>query len=110
MAGHDIATETPGYRVRVEIDGTTVADSTKAVTLAETGYPVRRYLPRADVRLELFKHTDTSTHCPFKGDAEYWSFGERTNVAWSYPAGQSTREAITDLIAFDDARVALHTG
>ncbi len=40
----------------------------------ETGCPVRYYLPAEDVRLDLLTTSDTHTHCPFKGDASYWSW------------------------------------
>ena len=59
--------------VRVEVDGVTVADSRHARILFETGLPARYYLPKTDVRLDLLEHTDTVTHCPYKGSAEYWS-------------------------------------
>ncbi|WP_031467505.1 DUF427 domain-containing protein [Sciscionella sediminilitoris] len=105
MAGHEIITERPGYRVQVRIDGETVADSERAVTLAETGYPLRHYLPRADVRMELLTRSETSTHCPFKGDAEYFGYPGYPDVAWSYAGENALRADITDLICFADERV-----
>lgn len=71
-------------RVRVVIDGTELADTTRAIELRERGYPPRQYLPRDDVRMDLLTPSDTVTHCPFKGDATYFSFGEHKDVAWSY--------------------------
>jgi uncharacterized protein (DUF427 family) len=59
--------------VRVEVDGITVAESTSPRLLFETGLPVRYYLPKTHVRLDLLDPTDSVSHCPYKGDAEWWS-------------------------------------
>ena len=58
--------------VRVEVDGVTIAESASPRLLFETGLPVRYYLPKPHVRLDLLTRTDTATHCPYKGRAEYW--------------------------------------
>lgn len=67
--------------MRVVIDGETVAESTRPTVLFETGLPPRCYLPLSDVRLELLQPSDTTTHCPYKGTAAYWSIrvGGRTH-------------------------------
>ncbi|WP_433305211.1 DUF427 domain-containing protein [Actinoplanes sp. CA-030573] len=74
--------------VRVEIDGTLVADSHRPTLLFETRLPTRYYLPREDVRLDLLVATDLRTGCPYKGTAEYWSLrGDGPappDIAWSY--------------------------
>ena len=64
-------------QVRVEFNGEVLAESTRAIALEETGLPTRYYLPREDVRMDLLTPTDTSSHCPFKGDASYYSTPER---------------------------------
>ncbi len=71
-------------RVQVKLGDTLLADTTRAIELRERGYPPRLYLPREDVRMDLLTHSDTVTHCPFKGDASYFSFGDQADVAWSY--------------------------
>ena len=75
--------------VRVEVDGVTVAESTSPRVLYETGLPPRYYLPKTHVRLDLLVPTDTVSHCPYKGRAEYWSVraGDvvHEDLAWSYP-------------------------
>ena len=60
-------------RVRVDIDGVTVADSAQPRILFETGLPPRYYLPLADVRLDLLRPSATQSHCPYKGTASYWT-------------------------------------
>ncbi|MCG6659798.1 DUF427 domain-containing protein [Halomonas campisalis] len=87
-------------RVRVVIDGTLIADTTCATELRERGYPPRQYLPRDDVRMERLTPSDTLTHCPFKGDAVYFSFGEHQDVAWSYQQPEEGMEAIAGRLAF----------
>ena len=96
-------------RVQVVVGAETLADSTRAVLLHETGLPTRYYLPRDDVDMDRLVPTDTTTHCPFKGDAVYWSArigdGVVTDVAWSYPEPIAERADLTDLICFFDERV-----
>ncbi|MER5748931.1 DUF427 domain-containing protein [Streptomyces sp. NPDC002088] len=90
--------------VQVEIDGTVVADSRRPVLLFETGLPVRYYLPREDVRLDLFEATDHSTGCPYKGTAQYWSWRSGgdvpPNIVWSYPQPLPAVAAVAGLLAF----------
>jgi uncharacterized protein (DUF427 family) len=75
-------------RVRAVFAGETVLDSEGAKILHETGLPPQLYVPIDDLRSELLKPTDHHTHCPFKGDASYWSVvaGDRTaeNAIWTY--------------------------
>ncbi len=62
--------------VRVRLGGTVVADSTRPRMLLESGLPVRCYLPREDVRTDLLEPSYTTTRCPYKGIAHYWSLWE----------------------------------
>ncbi len=90
--------------VRVEIDGTVVADTRRPVLLFETGLPTRYYIPREDVRLDLLVPSDLSTGCPYKGPAAYWSWrggGDApANLVWSYPEPLPAVGAVKDLLAF----------
>jgi uncharacterized protein (DUF427 family) len=90
--------------VRVEIDGTVVADTRRPVLLFETSLPTRYYIPSEDVRLDLLTPTDHSTGCPYKGTARYWSWrGEEDvppNIVWSYPEPLPAVAAIKDRLAF----------
>jgi uncharacterized protein (DUF427 family) len=97
--------------VQVEIDGVTVADSNHPMMLQETGLPTRWYFPKTDVRLDLLEPTDKVTHCPYKGQAQYWSarIGDVTHpdIAWSYRVPIRESAPIEGLIAFYDERVDL---
>ena len=54
--------------VVVEIDGVAVADSVRPVLLFETGLPVRYYLPKTDVRMDLLSATDDHDPLPVQRD------------------------------------------
>lgn len=91
-------------RVRVVIDGVTVADSTSASFLFETGLPTRYYFPKTDVQMDLLTPTDHKTECPYKGFARYWSAtvnGETyENIVWGYDSPFPESERIAGLVAF----------
>lgn len=91
-------------RVQVKDGDTLLADTTRALELRERGYPPRLYLPREDVRMGLLSRSDTVTHCPFKGEAAYFSFGDQADVAWSYEQPLAGMEAIAGMLAFDDEK------
>jgi uncharacterized protein (DUF427 family) len=98
-------------RVRVELDGVVLAESTNARVLFETGLPPRWYIPKTDVRMDLLVPSDTTTHCPYKGQAQYWSVrvGDRIveDVAWSYRTPLPESQKIAGLVAFYNERVDL---
>ena len=75
-------------RVRARFAGEVVLDSTRGALLHESNILPRLYVPLEDVRADLLERTDHATHCPFKGDASYWSVrvGDRVaeNAVWTY--------------------------
>jgi uncharacterized protein (DUF427 family) len=91
--------------VRIEHDGTLLAESSRPVLLFETLLPVRFYLPRDDVAVEL-ERSDTVSYCAYKGRASYLSApnGPR-DIAWTYPDPLHDAEQVRDLICFFDERV-----
>jgi uncharacterized protein (DUF427 family) len=98
--------------IRVEVDGVTVAESSNARLLFETGLATRYYLPKTHVRMDLLRPTDTASHCPYKGQAEWWSvrIGDtlREDLAWSYPTPLPESQKIAGLIAFYDEKVDVY--
>jgi uncharacterized protein (DUF427 family) len=100
--------KTPG-RVVVRVGGQVVADSRNALTLKEASYPPVQYIPRADVDMALLSRTDHATHCPYKGDASYFSIpagGARAiNAVWSYERPFPAVAAIAGHLAFYPDRV-----
>jgi uncharacterized protein (DUF427 family) len=97
--------------VRIELDGVTIAESSSARLLFETGLPVRFYLPKPHVRMDLLEPTATETHCPYKGQAEYWSVrvGDtlHEDLAWSYRSPFAESQKIAGLISFYDDKVEI---
>ncbi len=83
-------------RVRAVFAGETVADTKGGRLLHETGHLPQLYVPRDDLREDLLSATDHQTHCPFKGDASYWSVGvgdrSADNALWGYPEPKGEAE------------------
>src|SRR5690606_22514404 len=98
--------------VRIEVAGEVIADTQRPSLLFETGLPVRYYIPQQDVRLERLTPTDSTTQCPYKGVARYWSVtagGEvHEDLAWSYPFPIPECPKIEGLIAFYNERVDVY--
>jgi uncharacterized protein (DUF427 family) len=97
-------------RIRVEIDGVVLAESSAPVLLFETGLPTRHYIQRTDVDFTALEHTETTTYCPYKGTtSDYWSarIGDalHEDIAWSYAYPAPEVIQIAGLIAFYDEKV-----
>lgn len=99
-------------RVRVEVDGETVADSTHASFLFETGLPTRYYFPKTDVRMDLLTPTDSQTACPYKGTARYWTvnLGGKTHedLVWGYDTPLPESQKIAGMVAFYNEKVDIY--
>ncbi len=97
-------------RVRVEVDGVTVADSTNASFLFETNLPTRYYLPKTDVRMDLLTPTGHATACPYKGTARYWSVIGTTheNIVWGYDSPLPESQKITGLVSFYNEKTDIY--
>lgn len=89
----------PG-RVRVLAGGRVVADTTRALALAEEGYPPRLYIPRQDVEMTALERSRHVTQCPHKGEASYFSAGDVENIAWSYELPFANVAAIRSHLSF----------
>ena len=107
----EIDAERVGVRVRVRLDGTLLAQTSRGLSLREGTYAPVVYVPREDVRMDRLARSDHSTHCPFKGDASYFDFaaGEASveQVAWSYEDPFDQMIAIRDHLAFYPDRVEI---
>jgi uncharacterized protein (DUF427 family) len=102
---HTVRLEPCGRRVRAYLGGVPVADSTRVQIMFETGHLPVYYFPVDDVQMDHLQPTDHHTHCPYKGDASYYSVladGKVSeNAAWRYrtPLPGAPQE-LADLIAF----------
>jgi uncharacterized protein (DUF427 family) len=100
-ADHRITTKPAGVRVRVTSKGEVIADSRDAIALEESQYPPVYYLPCKDVKMQRLTRTTHSTHCPFKGDASYFSLVDGPdNAVWSYEQPYDEMAAIKGMVAF----------
>ena len=106
---HPITITTNGKGVRVTLGGQVIAESTKALRLQESDYPVVFYLPSADVRTELLIPTPHVTRCPYKGQATHFTVrvdgSENENAVWSYEKPFPAVQEIAGLLAFYRSRV-----
>ncbi len=106
---HPITVEHNPSRVVVKLGGRVIADTHDALTLREASYPPVQYIPRKDVDMSLLERTEHESHCPYKGDAFYYSIrdgGERSkNAIWTYEAPNPAVANIKDHLAFYPDRV-----
>jgi uncharacterized protein (DUF427 family) len=97
--------------VRAEVEGVTVAESRRPTIVFETGLPARYYLPKTDVRMDLLEPSSSASHCPYKGEASYWSLsipGLRIpDVAWSYRTPLAESQKLAGLLCFYPEKVDL---
>lgn len=90
--------------VEISVNGVALADSRHPTIVYETGAPVRYYVPKSDVRMELLVPTDKKTGCAYKGFARYWRHGD-VELAWSYATPLQEAVKIAGLVAFYDEHV-----
>lgn len=106
---HRITIEPNGKRVRVTFAGKVIADSARTLTLQEASYPPVQYIPRADADMNRLQRTGHHTHCPYKGEASYFSIqiDGRTaeNAVWSYEQPFPAVAEIAGHLAFYPNRV-----
>ena len=111
MKADHIRISRAGARVRVTYRGELVADSADALRLEEGSYPAVYYFPRKDVKMERLERSSHSTHCPFKGDASYFSVvGGPENAVWSYEKPYDEMMGIKGRLAFYPDKVDIITG
>ena len=96
-------------RVIVTFNGRTIADTTHALVMRATDSPPVQYIPREDADMARLERTAHMTHCPYKGDAAYFSIraGDRLapNAVWTYEAPYPAMTAIKGHLAFSTERV-----
>ena len=109
---HRVDTMPSSRHIRVEIDGVTVAETTRPYLLFETNLPIRYYIPPEDVRLDLLEPTDSHTRCPYKGLASYWTakIGDRDykDIVWGYPNPIPESPKIKGLLSIYNERVDIY--
>lgn len=106
---HPITVKPHGGTVRVIFNGQTVAETSRALELKEASYPSVFYIPREDADMGAFRRAAHATHCPYKGDAAYYSLlvagRESENAVWSYEEPYPAVAEIRNHLAFYPNRV-----
>jgi uncharacterized protein (DUF427 family) len=114
---HPITITPNPKRVRVTLGGQVIAETSHALILQEASYKPVQYIPRADAEMALLVRTERSTHCPYKGDASYFTIeipgeipgnpgGRRAeNAVWSYESPFPAMADIAGHLAFYPDRV-----
>lgn len=101
---HPISIEAHPSRITVTVGGKVVADSRDALTIREADYPAVHYIPRRDVDMTSLARSEHKSHCPYKGDASYYSIpagGDRSlNAAWTYENPYEAMAKIREYLAF----------
>ena len=108
---HPITITANPRRLRISAGGAVIADTTHALILKEASYPAVQYIPRQDANMALLARTDRVTHCPYKGDANYFSIkadgGTLENAIWSYEAPFPAMAEISGHLAFYPDKVTI---
>ena len=108
---HPITITPTAGRIVVGVGGQKVADTTAALTLQESDYPPAYYLPLDSIDPALLTKTETSTWCPYKGDASYYDLvtpdGVIEDAAWTYTEPYDNVSEIAGHLAFYPDKVVI---
>jgi len=100
-------------RLRVELGTTVLVDTTNTLVLHETTLAPRLYVDRRHVVQGVLTASTTTTYCPYKGTASYWSAivdgDELTDVAWSYEDPYPESAPIRGLLSFYGTKLTVST-
>ncbi|USQ96381.1 DUF427 domain-containing protein [Caulobacter sp. RL271] len=111
---HPITITRAPNTVRVLFEGHEIADSDDVLVLKEASYPPVFYFPRGDVQMDFLRRTDKVTHCPYKGDAAYFTlYRDRQiieNAVWSYETPYDAVDQIAGRVAFYPEHVEFELG
>lgn len=95
-------------RMQVEINGEVIADSDTVIEVAEDDHPSRYYFSREDVRMDKLSRSETTTKCPFKGEARYYGLRDNgksiDDLAWTYEEPFDEHAKLRDRIAFHNEK------
>jgi len=96
-------------RIRVVVNGVTIADTTNAYRVLETSHPPAYYIPPSDIRMEYLNPNSRRSFCEFKGEAAYWTIEvddlRVVNAGWSYHDPNQGYRQIKNYVAFYASKV-----
>jgi uncharacterized protein (DUF427 family) len=111
---HPITIHPSPARVVVSAGDHIVADTTRALELREASYPGVLYVPNEDVDRSVLADSQTTTYCPYKGEASYYSIAagdqEIDDAIWYYPEPYPAVGEIAGHVAFYADRVQIDVG
>ena len=91
---------------KATLNGVTLAESDKTEVVEGN-----HYFPPQSVNTEYLIGSDTSTHCPWKGDASHYTIqvdgSSVEDAAWYYPAPKEAASNIKDHVAFYPGKVEI---
>ncbi len=109
---HPMSIEPSRKRMRAAFERHVIADTEDVLVLREANYPPVYYFPMEDVEMSLLSKTEHSTHCPYKGDASYWSIYMdgviAENAAWAYEDPFPAALALSGRLAFYPDKVEVY--
>jgi uncharacterized protein (DUF427 family) len=108
---HPITITANPRRIRVSAGGVVIAETANALTLKEASYPAVNYVPRKDAKMALLARSERVTHCPYKGDANYFSVvadgNTIENAIWTYETPFPAMTEIAGHLAFYPDKVKI---
>jgi uncharacterized protein (DUF427 family) len=108
---HPITITQNPRRLQLLFQGHLIADTRGALTLQEAAYKPVQYIPREDVEMSVLSRTEHHTHCPYKGEASYYTVSRdgliAENAVWSYEDPYPAMDAIRGLLAFYPSQVEI---
>lgn len=109
MPDHKVEEQRLQKRMQVEVDGRVIADSSDVILVREDRHPDRYYFPRSDISMDLMERTSSTSKCPFKGEANYYSLNigdhHLDDAAWTYEDPYEEHAALKDRVAFYDDKI-----
>jgi uncharacterized protein (DUF427 family) len=113
-AEHPITVTPTGRHVVVRMNGEVVAETDDALTLQESTYPAVQYVPLAAIAPSALTRSDTTTYCPYKGEANYYHVkGADSTVddaIWTYEQPYSAVASIAGHVAFYASKADVTVG
>jgi uncharacterized protein (DUF427 family) len=106
---HKVQEEHVVETMKVEVNGEAIGESNDVIRVKEDDHPIRYYFPRADIRMDKLERTSTTTECPFKGEAHYFTVNAAgrnfQDAVWTYENPYEEHRDLKDRIAFYDDKI-----